>query len=329
MRLPHALLAPAETIAVVCFGFEADRLRRQPWHVAHGLARGFTALGHHVRILTDAIAPPTAQGYETERVTALFGHGGPHASLRAALARLAPSRIFLICGALRLARLGSLDLGAPVSLVMTSPRVHARELAALPLSTWWHEWSVLRGPLLDALAAGLRSPPRLPPERGRRNGLSEPRRARAVRRLGPAARVADRTAGRADQAAASPRGSRPRIVYLGPPLELRGAWLALESFEAAMAQGLVRASGTGRRAWCRGRRRWWRRSSTGSRTGGTGPGGHPYRLSRSSRRCASSSARACSGGSCGLRPGARAAPPCAAAWTAGALRPCCTRSMSP
>ena len=31
---------------------------------------------------------------------------------------------------------------------------------------------------------------------------------------------------------------------------------------------VFRASGTGRRAWCRGRRRWWRRSSTGSRTGG-------------------------------------------------------------
>ena len=132
MRLPHALLAPAETIAVVCFGFEADRLRRQPWHVAHGLACGFTALGHHVRVLTDATALPTAQRYETETVAALFGRGGPHASLRAALARLAPSRIFLICGALRLARLGSLDLGAPVSLVMTSPRVHARELGPQP-----------------------------------------------------------------------------------------------------------------------------------------------------------------------------------------------------
>src|SRR3954466_5891588 len=45
--------------------------------------------------------------------------------------------------------------------------------------------------------------------------------------------------------------------------------------------GLVSpAFGTGRRAWRRGQRRWWRGSSTGSRAGRTGPAGRPPRPGR-------------------------------------------------
>lgn len=238
MRQLHALSRPAQTIAIVCFGFAADRVRRQPWHVAHGLATGCAALGHQVRVLTDATDPAPGEGYEVEAVPALFSRGRPDGSLRAALARLAPGRIFLICGALRLARLDVLDLGAPVTLVMTSPRVRWLELARLPPAVWWHEWRVLRGPLLDALVPGALL------QRGyRRSGAAE------IVYLSHAARSRYGALGLPRGWLMAPqveptglplprRAGRPQIAYLGPALELRGAWLALRSFEAATAQGL-------------------------------------------------------------------------------------------
>ncbi len=142
-------------VAVVCFGFAADRVRRQPWHVAHGIARGFAANGRPVRLFTDAEAPPTPAEYRVEQVSALFAGDRPSPELLAAVAATAPDRVFLITGAVRLARLGSLrDLGAPVTLVMTSPRATPAELLRLGPGTWWREREVLRGPLLDALAPG-------------------------------------------------------------------------------------------------------------------------------------------------------------------------------
>ena len=54
--------SPARRFAVLCPGFAADRVRRQPWHVADGLARGlFAALGHEVRLFTDRRRPRLRQ----------------------------------------------------------------------------------------------------------------------------------------------------------------------------------------------------------------------------------------------------------------------------
>jgi hypothetical protein len=61
---PQAAQHPSRRVAVVCPGFSAERVRRQPWHVADGLARGLAAQGHEVCLFTDragpAFAAPTA-----------------------------------------------------------------------------------------------------------------------------------------------------------------------------------------------------------------------------------------------------------------------------
>ena len=68
--------SPALRIAILCPGFAADRIRRQPWHVADGLARGLAALGHDVRLLTDALGPRPAAPYPVETLELLSG-GSP------------------------------------------------------------------------------------------------------------------------------------------------------------------------------------------------------------------------------------------------------------
>ena len=236
--LPLFAPAPAERVAVVCFGFEADRVRRQPWHVADGLASGASALGHHVRLFTDAADPPEGEDYEVARVPALFVRGRASRPLREALAAFGPDRVLVICGTLLLARLRALDLGAPVTLVMTSPRVKLREFARLMPQSWWREIDVLRGPLRDALVPG----PLLRWGFARSGAVS-------VVYLSQAARTRYTALGlpeglmlppqvRSQAWPPAPRSVRPRIGYLGPALDLRGAWLALETFEAASRLGL-------------------------------------------------------------------------------------------
>jgi glycosyltransferase involved in cell wall biosynthesis/thymidylate kinase len=229
-----------DPVVVVCFGFAGDRVRRQPWHVAHGIARGFAANGRPVRLFTDAEQPPAPAEYRVERVPTLFAGGRASPELRAAIAAAAPARVFVITGAVRLARLGSLlDLGAPVTLVMTSPRATPVEILRLGPATWWREREVLRGPLLDALVPGWAL------RRGYRQSgaasmlyLSEATHARYGAAGLPGGEL---LVPQVEPGALPPPpvpGTRARIAYMGPALELRGAWLALETFERAVDRGL-------------------------------------------------------------------------------------------
>jgi glycosyltransferase involved in cell wall biosynthesis/thymidylate kinase len=230
-------LEPARRrFAVVCFGLEAERARRQPWHVALGIAEGIARLGHDVALITDALNPPSGP-CPVHRVERLFAAGRPAAGLAARLRALAPERVFLVAGALRVARLRGLDLGAPVSLVMASPRWRPAELLRLGPAALWRERALLALPLLESLLPG---------------GLLRRGLGRAA--VDDVVYLSD--AARARYAACGlPRGRRlvpqvsptpptdrpdpvPTLAYLGPPLALRGADLAVAAFERAVAKGL-------------------------------------------------------------------------------------------
>ena len=227
----------AQRIAVLCPGFAADRLRRQPWHVADGLARGLVAVGHEVRLLTDAARPPVATPYPLETLP-LLARGRPTARLREAVANLSCDRVFLVTGAARVARLGALDLGAPVSLVMASPRLRLQELLRLGPGTLLRERSLLVLPLLNALLPGVLL------RRGlRRSGadgviyLSHAARERFARLGLPLGQLLRPQVDRA-VLLPPPRTQGPfRVGYFGPPLAVRGADVALQAFEDARARG--------------------------------------------------------------------------------------------
>jgi glycosyltransferase involved in cell wall biosynthesis/thymidylate kinase len=228
-------------LAVVCPGFAAERVRRQPWHVADGIARGAAALGYEVRLFTDAAGPQLATvPYTVEPVGRLLSAGRASRELRAAFGRAPVDHVFLVAGASMTARLRRLDLGAPVSLVMASPRLRVGELLRLGSRHLWQERGLLALPLLNALLPGL----------ALRHGL---RRSGAVDivYLSAAARERFSALGlppgrllvpQVDRSALLPpplRRGRPfRVAYFGPPLATRGADLALHAFERAIARGL-------------------------------------------------------------------------------------------
>jgi glycosyltransferase involved in cell wall biosynthesis len=231
------LPSPVLRLAVLCPGFAADRARRQPWHVADGLARGFAALGHEVRLVTDSAAAVAPAPYRVERCP-LLRAGRPTAELRAALAQAPPDRVFLVTGAARLARLGPLDLGAPVSLVMASPRLRPGELLRLGPAALWHECRTLALPFLNALLPGAALCAGL-----RRSGadeviyLSQTARRRFARLGLPPGRLL-RPQIEPVALLPPPPASPFQVGYFGPPLAARGADLALAAFERAQALGL-------------------------------------------------------------------------------------------
>ena len=228
----EALPAPG-AMAVVCFGFSRHTIRRQPWHVAHGLASGFAARGHTVHLYTDADDPPVDLPYTVVRLSSLAPQG-----LRAALAAAPVTRVFVITGGVALARARHLDLGAPLTLVMASPRLRFAEIIGLGRHLW-AERDLLGLPLLNALLPGALL------RRGfRRSGaaeivyLSDTAQARFAALGLPRGR---RLVPQIDAELIlppPPRCARPVVCYLGPPLEARGAWTAIAAFEQAVLEGL-------------------------------------------------------------------------------------------
>ncbi len=243
--LPVDLERPRDL--VVCFGFAAERRRRQPWHMAHGLATGLAALDREVTLVTDVVDPAPAdeadQPYAVRPVGSLFRRGRPSPALEALCRSVAPERIYIVTGAFAIARMSRLELGAPVDLLIASPRLALREILGVGLAELWRERRLMLLPLVNALLPG-----RLIAHGFRQSGaarpifLSEASRER-YRALGlpsgPLLRPqVDPPASLAHPVLQEGPGAPPLVAYLGPPLGLRGAHLALAAFEAAVARGL-------------------------------------------------------------------------------------------
>jgi thymidylate kinase len=189
-------------------------------------------------LITDADDAPVDRPYKVLRTSSLFDGSTVSDELRHSIARFQPDQILIVTGAARMARMPPLQLGAPVSLIMASPRLRVRELLRLGLAGLWRERALLARPLLEALLPG-----RVLKRGFQRSGaadivyLSEAARTRymqaglpAGRRLVPQVAAALPTRPRADVL--------PTVVYLGPPLEARGADLAVAAFEHAVTLGL-------------------------------------------------------------------------------------------
>lgn len=225
-------------IAILCAGFDMERLRRQPWHTADGLARGLMMLGHEVRLFTDMAGARTPGRYAMAALPGLLAWGSPSPQLRAALDDFAPDHVYLVTGAAQLARLAPLSLGAPVSLLMASPRLHVHEMLRLRPGQLWQERALLALPLCNALLPGaaLRAGFRC-------SGatemiyLSVAARERFTRLGLPPGRLLLPQVDAAMVLPAAPDGPF-RVGYFGPPLASRGADLALDAFEQATARGL-------------------------------------------------------------------------------------------
>lgn len=239
MSLPRPAPIPARRFAVVCFGLERDRVRRQPWHLALGIARGLVAHGHAVTIFTDARDPPEDPTVPVQRVTQLEVHRTASAELRGAIAEAAVERVFWITGATALARSRRLALAAPVTFVMASPRARVGEILALGPRALWRERAVLALPLVNALLPGFLL------RRGfARSGAENllylsTTAAERYAALGlPRGRVLRPQVDAGLCTSLPPPEGTPRVAYLGPALAARGVDLAITAFEQARALGL-------------------------------------------------------------------------------------------
>jgi glycosyltransferase involved in cell wall biosynthesis/thymidylate kinase len=235
---PAAAADPERRFAIVCFGLERDRVRRQPWHVALGAARGLAARGARVTLVTDARDPPREPGLEVVTLPRLLERGRASDALRAVLAAGRFERVFLVSGALGLARMRRLGLAAPVTILLASPRARPRELLSVGLGGLWREREVALLPLVNALLPGFLL------RRGlARSGaddvlyLSEAARRRYGALGLPTGRLLRPQVEATLCTGLPPPSGPPRVAYLGPALALRGVDLAIEAFERVRALG--------------------------------------------------------------------------------------------
>ncbi len=223
---------------IVCFGFHRATMRKQPWNLAHGLAIGMNAHGTPSTIITDIEGSVATDHYATHTIPLLFDRGRCSPELERVVRESGATRVFLVTGAWALCRLETLPGPAPWTLVLTSPRLYPHEWARLGLNGLIKEWHLLKLPLVHSLLPGFLL----------RRGLAQSGASHII--------YASRAAQDRYHKAGLPLGQvlrpqipnfkanqqsqyeTPIIVYFGPPLRLRGADLAITTFEKAVRQGL-------------------------------------------------------------------------------------------
>lgn len=230
--------AHGRPILILCFGFEAANLRRQPWYTVDGIARGLAAHGRRVVLVTDAAAPPASDAYEIRSTAGdRLGLARSRAALPAIVRAVGAERVLAVGGIGELARLPRLRIGVPVHYLLASPRLTPREVLDLPPAAWTAEWRLALRPLLNALL-----PASTLLAAARRAGIA------GLVYLGPETRDRLVAAGLPDGPVIAPcvdpvtvprRGHEgpPRLGYFGPALRLRGLDLVLDTFESLRRGG--------------------------------------------------------------------------------------------
>ncbi len=225
-------------VLVVCFGFEADRCNRQPWHTVDALCGRLARTGHAVTLVTDAGAPPLDRPYPILRMPRLFRGGRPSPDLRVILESERPRHLYLVGGITGLLRLRPLPGRAEVHYIIASPRLKVAEVLSVGPIHLLHERRLLWRPLCNALI-----PVFLLRRAWKRSGIHRPvyvtpttrhRLVSAGLPEGPLLPPEPRLSNIPPKPSVGP----PVIGYFGPPLACRGAWRAIETFESCCDRGL-------------------------------------------------------------------------------------------
>ena len=125
-------------IAIICFGFQRDKARSQPWHMADGLASGLVENGFPVKLFTDTADFPL-RNYQIEAIDNLFHRFKPSELLLSALQNYQPDCTFVFIGSHELLMPNRFDLPGEVKLVICNARFKFSELFRITLKGDWDE----------------------------------------------------------------------------------------------------------------------------------------------------------------------------------------------
>ncbi|PHS73123.1 MAG: hypothetical protein COB22_02320 [Cycloclasticus sp.] len=226
-----------KSIAIICFDFHATHIRSQPWHMAHGLAKGLKKESFNVKLFTDVEDVPDTD-YPIQSVKALFHRSQPSSWLLNALNDYQPSSIFVFIGSHELLTPKRFHLLGAVQLVICNARFTLSELFRISASDYWAEWTLLIRPLLASLIPSwvLRYGFRKSGAENlvyvsvaaqqRYSNLGLPKGTVLI----PAV---DKEHYQVNYEHPKAVGAERVICYFGPPLQLRGVNLTIGAFEVA------------------------------------------------------------------------------------------------
>ena len=225
-------------IVIVCFGFEAQHLRSQPWHMAHGLATQLGEDNHQVTLITDVIDVPSTH-YEIKKVSSLFTKTSPSPELIALLQAINADMTFYFIGSHELLKPGRFKVPGNAYLVISNSRFSISEIARIKFWELWGERNLLLRPVVSSLIPGWMLARGFAQtgakdiiyvsegsqQRYHKVGLPRGQYFRPVVDKSYSSRLNNNS--KADQLT---------LCYFGPPLFLRGVSESIQAFENAAAR---------------------------------------------------------------------------------------------
>ena len=225
-------------IVIVCFGFEAQHLRSQPWHMAHGLATQLSEDKHQVTLITDVNDIPSTR-YEIKKISSIFTKKSPSSELIALLQAINAEMTFFFIGSHELLKPGRFKVPGNAYLVVSNSRFSIGEIARIKFWELWGERNLLLRPVVSSLIPGWMLA-RGFAQTGAKDIIyvsegSQQRYHKVGLPKGQYFRpVVDQSYG--SSLSRNSKQDQLTLCYFGPPLFLRGVSESIQAFEKAAAR---------------------------------------------------------------------------------------------
>ncbi len=228
-------------IAIICFDFCSQNIRKQPWHSVYGIAKGLKESGYNATIITDSgYDSSDIQDVEIIHVSSLRQNGKPSDEILSKLEWLKTDLVIFVSGSHELIFPNRFKLKIPVYLLICNQRFKLEEIFRIKPRDFLNEFRLLALPLIASLIPSIIM--RYGFRASHASGLlylSEDANRRYFKCGLPNGTVIKPRVEQYMTSSTSVKNEGEKtLCYFGPPLCVRGADLCVKAFNELRSQGI-------------------------------------------------------------------------------------------